>query len=237
MKKKIKIAHLYYDLMNLYGENGNIRALENFIARQGFDAYTDRLTIKDKIDFKKYDIYYLGAGSEENELLVIADLLPYKEDIKTAIEDGKMFLVTGNAMEIFGREIYIPGTENIECLGIFNYTSVYGFGRLVGEVQYEFAGLPLDKGRHIVGFKNCNSQIVENDGELLFGTSDSFRQNNFFAMNFIGPILIRNPYFTDYLLSILFEELHEVYVADSSTCEYKAYHEYVKNFVEPLNLD
>ena len=32
---KIKIAHLYYDLMNLYGENANIRALVHFAERQG----------------------------------------------------------------------------------------------------------------------------------------------------------------------------------------------------------
>ena len=75
---KIYIAHLYYDLMNLYGENGNILALEKAFNDQ--DLYTEvvNLTIGDKIDFNKYDIYYIGSGSEANQLLVINDILKYK---------------------------------------------------------------------------------------------------------------------------------------------------------------
>ena len=54
---KIKIAHLYYDLMNLYGEQGNILALKEAFNKQNIDTEIDTLTIKDDIDFKKYDIF------------------------------------------------------------------------------------------------------------------------------------------------------------------------------------
>ena len=60
---KIKIAHLYYDLMNLYGENANIRALVHFAERQGIKAEVSTLTIGDEIDFSKYDIIYGGLSS------------------------------------------------------------------------------------------------------------------------------------------------------------------------------
>ena len=51
--EKIKIAHIYYDLMNLYGESGNIIALEKAFENQ--DMYTEivKLSINDKIDFNK----------------------------------------------------------------------------------------------------------------------------------------------------------------------------------------
>ena len=68
--KKFKIAYLYYDLMNLYGENGNIRYLEKKLKEQDIDVQIDLLSIPDKIDYKKYDFYYIGAGSEKNEILV-----------------------------------------------------------------------------------------------------------------------------------------------------------------------
>ena len=68
--KKIKIAHLYYDLMNLYGENGNIRYLVKSLGEQGIDVEVHFLSMEDKIDFKKYDFYYIGMGSEENKMLV-----------------------------------------------------------------------------------------------------------------------------------------------------------------------
>ena len=50
--KKFKIAHLYYDLMNLYGENGNVRYLVKQLERQGIDAEVHFLSMEEKIDFK-----------------------------------------------------------------------------------------------------------------------------------------------------------------------------------------
>ena len=95
--EKIKIAHLYYDLMNLYGENGNIMALEKGFNDQDMYTETSNLTIGDKIDFNKYDIYYMGCGSEENQSLVIEDILKYKDKIKNAIENNKETIVLVNS--------------------------------------------------------------------------------------------------------------------------------------------
>ena len=103
--EKIKIAHLYYDLMNLYGENGNIMALEKGFNDQDMYTETSNLTIGDKIDFNKYEIYYMGCGSEENQSLVIEDILKYKDKIKNAIENNKHFIFTGNSYEILGKYI------------------------------------------------------------------------------------------------------------------------------------
>ena len=75
--KTFKIAHLYYDLMNLYGENGNIRYLKNRLEEQDINVEVSFLSIEDEIDFNKYDMYYIGSGSEENQLLVLNDLLKY----------------------------------------------------------------------------------------------------------------------------------------------------------------
>lgn len=232
MKKKITIAHLYYDLMNLYGENGNIKALEKFIARQGVEVEVIKLTLGDRIDFERYDFYYIGSGSERNETLVMGDLVKYKKDIKKAIDARKFFLVTGNAMEMFGQRKVLNDGVAIECLGIFDYESLDMNYRLLGEITYEFDKLEKDKGYHIVGFKNCYCAINDNQYERPFQMPDNIKVNNFWAMTFFGPVLIRNPYFTDYLLSGLFESLDMEYEANDESCEYVAYHEYVKNFVE-----
>ena len=65
--KKIKIAHLYYDLMNLYGENGNVRYLKKKLEEQDFEVSVHFLTVAEDIDFTKYDIYYMGMGSDDNK--------------------------------------------------------------------------------------------------------------------------------------------------------------------------
>lgn len=237
MKKVIRVAHLYYDLLNLYGENGNIAALKRFIARQGVACEVTNLSINDKIDFQKYDFFYMGSGCEDSELLVLSDLYERIDDIKEAIEAGKMFLVTGNAMELFGQKIKMKTQRDVVCLGIFDYNAIESRNRIVGEVFYDFDELSPDKGRKIVGFKNCNSNIVNNDAERPFKTQDNIRYKNFFAMEFVGPVLMRNPYFTDYLLSSLFENKNWHYEIHDDEVEYTAYREYIKNFIQNANLD
>ncbi len=228
-KKTIKIAHLYYDLMNIYGETGNILALERFCKRQNVNTFVDHLSLNDDIDFDKYDFYYIGAGNEDNSYLVLCDLYKYKEDIKKSIEKGKMFLVTGNAFELFGKKKRLSNGRFIECLKIFDYVAVEAKERLVNEVSYTFD--KLDEGKKILGFKNAKFNITNNDEHRLFGFKDSFNYKNFFGMSFIGPILIRNPHFTNYLLKTLFEQLGYDYTPIKDTIEFKAYDEYLKNFL------
>lgn len=236
MKKKIKIAHLYYDLMNLYGESGNVKAFKHFVEKQGVNVEVHFFTIGDKIDFKKFDFYYIGAGSEETQKLVMKDLMKYKDEIIKAVDDGKMFLATGNAMELFGKKIrYLNGTS-MECLNIFDYQSYEVKERLVSEIHYEYDKFPLDKGRYILGFKNCICNIVHNNNRM-FKYANNFNVNNFFAMNFVGPVLIRNPYFTNLLVQKLFEKKNFEYTIIEEGLEFDAYHKYVDNFIINNKLD
>lgn len=227
-KKTIKIAHLYYDLMNLYGESGNIRAIERFCERQNVNVSVDCLSLNDEIDFKKYDLYYMGAGNEENSYLVLSDLYKYKEEISSSIEAGKMFLITGNAFELFGKKKRLSNGQFIEGLEVFDYVAVETKERLVSEIIYDFD--KLDDGFHIVGFKNSNFSITNNNEYRMFGFSDNIHYKNFFGMMFIGPVLIRNPYFTNYLLEILFKDKGYEFKPICDTIEFKAYDEYLKNF-------
>ena len=61
----IRIAHLYYDIMNLYGEIGNIKVLRYHLEEQGIKVIIDNLSINDEIDFNKYDLLY------DNGILVL----------------------------------------------------------------------------------------------------------------------------------------------------------------------
>ena len=114
--KKIKIAHLYYDLMNLYGENGNVLCLKKYLENQNINVTIDYLTKEDKIDFTNYDIFYIGSGNDESFLITLDDLKKYKKELETAIKN-KFFIVTGNALNLFGKTYYSKNKE-IELLNI-----------------------------------------------------------------------------------------------------------------------
>lgn len=244
---KIKIAHLYYDLMNLYGENGNIRALKREFERQNVKTEVYFLTVDDNIDFNEYDIFYIGMGSENSQLIVLNDLKKRKQEIIDVINDGKYFFLTGNSYELFGKYIIDFDNNKIECLDIFSYyTKIINFSnlenaskfRIVGEIIAE-SGL-IDK--KIIGFQNRSGTIYDNDSPLLTlikGTGNKPKDNNegyiyknFYATYTIGPLFIRNPYLTKYFIKRIIKEKNEEYKLKiyNNTTEIKAYNQYLENF-------
>ena len=102
----IKIAHLYYDLMNLYGEHGNVLALRHHLENHKVRVITHYLSVEDNIDFSKYDIFYIGSGNKENFLFVLDNMLKHKSEFIKAYKENKFFIVTGNALDFFGKAYY-----------------------------------------------------------------------------------------------------------------------------------
>ena len=94
---EINIAYLYYDLLNLYGENGNILSLKKHIESQDIKVNIYYLSLNDKKDFSKYDLVYIGSGTDNNLLIALNDLKNYKDEIKKYIENNKFILSTGNS--------------------------------------------------------------------------------------------------------------------------------------------
>lgn len=195
----IYIAHLYYDLMNLYGEIGNIYALEKSLKDQGLKVKIDKVSIEDKIDINKYDFIYMGSGTESNQLIVLKDIIKYKKELKEYIESNKFILSTGNSFELFGKSI-----NNNKALGIFNYTSKSNTNRLVGDIIAECSFLNKD----IIGFIN-QSGIIEDNNNPMFKIvkgsiqSDGLNYNNFYGTYLLGPILVRNPMLHKYIINNL----------------------------------
>ncbi len=236
--QKIKIAHLYYDLMNLYGENGNVRALKRFAERQDIKCEIHFLTIGDKIDFNDYDIFYMGMGTEKSELLVLKDILKYKEQIQESIKKGKHFLITGNSMELFGSYIINQNKEKYDALNIFPYYTIHQDIRIVGSTV---AKTKLIKEK-IIGFQNRCGLIYNLDRPLfkvLNGSSgnlnvdkEGYKYMNFYATYLLGPLFIRNPYFTNYIIKNVIKQKNKKYKFKmyNRTTEIKAYNTYLENF-------
>lgn len=243
---KIKVAHLYYDLMNLYGENANIRALKKAFERQNIEVEVTFLTINDKIDFNKYDIFYIGSGTEEYQLLVLQDLKKYKKEIKEAIENNKYFFITGNAIELFGDYIVDFNKKKINTLKIFNYyTKVIDIENYTDEIKFRITGEVLLKSNLIeeliIGFQNRCGTLYEVDsplfsiekgcGNTIGDKFEGYTYKNFYGTYTIGPLFMRNPYLTDYFIKKILEEKNIEYKRIDNTPEIDAYNEYLNNFV------
>ena len=225
----IKVLHLYYDLLNLYGEQGNILALKRAFKNQNVEIEVDYLSVQDKIDFQKYDLVYLGSGSTENLLIALEDIKRHKKELKKYIENKKVLLATGNSYLLFGQKI-----NNLDALGIFDYYAASS------EKMAQESLMELYQEKDIIGFQN-REFMVNNKKNHLFKVKDGICDNlkseyegyheyNFYGTFVIGPLLIRNPHFTNKLVKEIMEKNNLIYHEYEDKILVDAYNQYIKNF-------
>ncbi len=200
----MKILHWYHDLMNLYGDYGNLEVLRKHLEDQGMDVVIEKRTLGEDADLSAYDMIYLGSGTEHKQELARRDILRFREELKTYIEKGGLLLATGNAMELFGTSI-----DKREALGLLPFTVTLTKDRYTGDVILESGGLGK-----IVGFINKCSLIDGGEDHALFryvfrdtnlkdNEYEGFRLRNLFGTHVIGPVLVKNPSFMKEIVSIL----------------------------------
>lgn len=203
----MKILHLYYDLMNLYGEYGNIVVLNKHLLDQGVNCSIDKKSIDDDIDFKQYDFIYVGSGTERNEMLALADLKKRKSLFKEAIDNGSIIFFTGNAMELLGKEI--NGEQGLDLVPV---ETKFTNNRYTGDVI-----LKNNEIGEIVGFINKCSIIKQDENIKLFDyvfkdsnlpsdTYEGYKLNNIYGTHVIGPILVKNPNLMKHIVLKLLEK-------------------------------
>lgn len=240
----INILHLYYDLLNLYGDNANIRAFKKEFERNHMKVKVDFKSLYEEIDFKKYDIIFIGSGSEENILLAIEDIKHRKDDILKYINQNKYIFLTGNAIDIFSKQI-IAKEHIIEGSNIFDFETKYidskifknaGGNRIVGECIAETDLI----NKKIIGFQNRGTinlnisnalfktkEIYSND---LISIDEGFNYKNLYASHIIGPLFIRNPYLLDYFIEKILTEKKVKFTPNDKSAAKIAYKKYLENF-------
>lgn len=190
----IKILHMYHDLMNLYGEYGNVKILEHHLKDIGIEVEINKKTIGDNINLNDYDFIYMGCGTEKNQAIALEDLKKYKEDLKKYIDSNKFALFTGNSFEMLGKSI-----DEKEALNIFEFEVSRTKDRITSDVILKSKYLKNE----VVGFINKMSNITNNQNplfEVSFGIGENenndfegLKYKNIYGTYVSGPILVRNP--------------------------------------------
>ncbi len=202
------IEILYPEAAYLFGDLMNIEYLHRCLP----DAEVIRTPLKQTPAFVSgdVDLIYLCSMTEHAQQLVIDALRPYKDKIAELIDGGTVFLVTGNALEIFIRAIETEDGSTVEALGLFDLVAKR-------KMTTRYNALYLGKFGEIdiVGFKSQFTHAYGGDDidglfETVRGagrspgvTVEGIRKNNFMATYVLGPLLVLNPPFTQYILSLL----------------------------------
>lgn len=228
------IEILFPEVANLYGDLMNI----DYLCRACPGTEVVRTSLRSTPAFaeRKVDLIYMGSVTEEGQRLAVEALLPYREKLADLIRAGQLFLITGNALEIFGRRITADDGTDLACLGLFPTEAKH---RMMRRYNALYVGR-FEENMTVVGFK---SQFGHSYGEVepLFQTfrgaglnpdaaGEGIRKNRFFATYLTGPLLILNPPFTKYLLRLMGEEEPALAFEDAAMALYR---DRVREFSDP----
>lgn len=203
---KITIGHLYPDLLNLYGDRGNIQCLRKRCEWRGIEAEVREFQITDEIDFAGLDIVLLGGGSDREEMLVCERLKKIQKDFKGYVEDGGTVIAVCGGYQLLGH-YYDTDDGRIEGLSLVDLYTEQGSPRLISNIviENELFDHP------VIGFENHGGRthIGENTplGRVLFGYGNNGEDGaegvlykNVVGTYLHGPLLPKNPHISDYLL-------------------------------------
>lgn len=200
---KITIGHLYPDLLNLYGDRGNIQCLMKRCLWRGIEAETIAYELDDRIDFSKLDIVLLGGGSDREQMLVCEKLKEIQKDFKAYVEDNGVVIAICGGYQLLGN-YYKTDQGMIEGLKLVDMSTEQGKGRLIGNIvmQSDLFDMP------IVGFENHGGRTTIGNNRSLgkvlsgYGNDGQSGEEGVVYKNVIGtylhgPLLPKNPQLAD----------------------------------------
>lgn len=248
--KEIKILYLYPDILDLYGDIGNIRVLKYRLEKRGIQPLIDTYSIGDKApDFSSYDIVFSGGGADNEQKILSDDLIKYKEDIKKAVEAGVFFLLICGSYQLFGK--YYKGVEGnvIPGLEVFDYYTeaiADRSKRCIGNIVIQTVIGDLET--KVIGFENHGGQTFDVDGafgNVLYGNgnkfgdlNEGFMKKNVIATYLHGPLLSKNPELADYIIKYALKRKYDEdveLIALDDEFEEKCREQLIKRFLENDN--
>jgi len=211
---QINIGWLYPDLMNTYGDRGNVIALSYRLKKMGVQPIVSKISVNEPASLiSKMDIIFMGGAQDKQQEIVNRDLKNNKgKYLKDAIAQGVPGLFVCGAYQFLGKYYKTADGTMIEGLGVFDlYTESPGLNvpRCIGNIIIKSKLFPRVK---LVGFENHGGRTYLADKEQAFATvtkgygnngedkTEGIFYKNSFGTYLHGPILPKNPKLADYLI-------------------------------------
>lgn len=207
---KLNICWLYHDIMDLYGDKGNMMVLRKRCEDRNIEVHIDTCAIGEVKDLNMYHLVFLGGGADKEQKMLITDLLSRKDNIKSAMEQGTFFLLICGGYQLFGEYYISADNEKIPGLGFYPYYTTTGTNgtRCIGNIAIT---CNLDGEDMIaIGFENHGGQTCNVEtplGDVLHGYGNSFvgKKEGFYNGQVLGtymhgPLLPKNPRIADFVI-------------------------------------
>ena len=207
-QRRLVIAHLYPELLNLYGDSGNILCLRKRIEWRGMQAEVREVHVGDTPAFADLDLVFVGGGSDREQRIVCDFLLAQRSELVGYVEDGGVLAAVCGGYQLLG-DSYLMGDEKVPGLALVDLYTDRGTPRIVGNIAIRSDIAP----HAIVGYENHGGRThlgpgVSPLGKVLCGHGndaasgfEGCRYRNVLGTYIHGPLLPKNPGVADWLIA------------------------------------
>ncbi|EKK20861.1 type 1 glutamine amidotransferase [Fructilactobacillus florum] len=209
MSFSIRVAHLYGDLMNTYGDIGNILVLQFYAKQIGVTVTSKVVSLEEDFQADAYDFAVFGGGQDFEQSIVAKDLQTKKKELIKFIEQNKPLVAVCGGYQMLGK--YYVDAEGRKLPGISamnHYTEQQHEHRFIGDILIKNAAT----GQEYHGFENHQgvTYLGENEhplGKVLKGYGNNGTDGtegavykNTTGTYFHGPIMARNGNFAVHMM-------------------------------------
>jgi hypothetical protein len=208
----VRIGHLYPEYLNIYADRGNIAVLQRRAAARGHELQLLPVSVGEPLDPSAHDLLYVGGGQDREQAMIAPDLAARAAGLRDAVDAGVALLAVCGGYQLLGRGYRGRDGSWLEGAGLFPHETTAGEARMIGDVLLE-STLPEAPGKTIAGFENHAGRTLLDEGAPPLGRvvagygndgSSGFegcRVLRAIGTYLHGPLLPRNPWLADLLLS------------------------------------
>jgi hypothetical protein len=220
----LRIAHLYPELLNLYGDRGNLITLQRRCEWRGIECSVQPVSLNQPFAASEYDLVFIGGGQDYEQNLLHEDLLVRKGPaIRAAVEDGLVFLCICGGYQLMGHEYVEHDGRRIVCLGAIDVRTEAQSKRMIGDTIYHSDFL-AEKGLspQLVGFENHSgrtwlgptvrplARVIKGGGNNGEDGTEGAIYRNVYCTYSHGSFLPKNPSMADWLIYLALKRQNEV---------------------------
>ncbi|MDR2832558.1 MAG: type 1 glutamine amidotransferase [Streptococcaceae bacterium] len=200
-KYELNLGHLYGNLMNTYGDNGNVLMIKYIAEKLGSKVNFEIISLGDTFDENKYDIVFFGGGQDYEQRIISYDLPDKKESIGNYIENDGVLISICGGYQLLGQYFVEASGNRVEGLGVLpHYTLNQPTNRFIGDVVIENE----ETGEKYYGFENHQGRTFLGEGQKPLGKvlqgkgnngedgGEGMMYKNTIGSYFHGPILSSN---------------------------------------------
>lgn len=154
------ITHLYPKHMSIYGDMGNILAIQYRLKKMGVRYVYQTVDIGEPLP-EQTDFYFIGGGQDNEQYLIFRDLLTKKQKLVEDIKNNVGLLSICGGYQLLGKSFVTGDGRQIVGIGIFPVVTRSPDNavksRCIGNIVTECL-IPELKGYRLVGFENHGGQ-------------------------------------------------------------------------------